>query len=403
MRLARALSALATAAVCAAAVPPAAAAAAGGTTSLSFDGPAARALRKSGVRIEAVKPAKRSKGGLRLPVAAGLIGSETTLVRHLGGLRLAGGKGRKLGASAVRLTLSKRSRLSAKLGGETIDLFRVTGSHRGIDPGTGALDLGGLRLRLTGAARKAIAERFGTTPQRGRFGTLSISATGLAASGQSGSGGGEQGKASSGCPLPGGAGPVPEEPLPVATKPPAAADVASATLDWHVRESFIRYIATGEGTSASGGATADPPVLLPGASAALSYDFHFPFASGWHDGGANLGDPADDRGAIYFDGALRFRYSAHGIDLLTAAPEIEIAGAASRAIFTVTEGAGSPQRQVLVNLDLSRAASIAASGNTHTYERVPGAVPAGTASSVFAGFYAPGTELGCFSFSYTTG
>ncbi len=58
---------------------------------------------------------------------------------------------------------------------------------------------------------------------------------------------------------------------------------------------------------------------------------------------------------------------------------------------------------MLVNLDLSRAAAISASGSTHTYERVPGAIPSGTASSVFAGFYAPGTEFGCFTVSYSTG
>ena len=137
-----------------------------------------------------------------------------------------------------------------------------------------------------------------------------------------------------------------------------------------MRESFIRYVNTGEGTSVFGGATADPPVLRPGASAPLTYTFHFPFASGWHDAGANPADPADDTAAIGFSGAVRFLYSAHGIDLTTENPEIEIAGARSRAIFTVNDGK-STQRQVLVNLDLSRAAAITATGELHDLRPCP--------------------------------
>ena len=86
----------------------------------------------------------------------------------------------------------------------------------------------------------------------------------------------------------------------------------------------------------------------------------------------------------------------------TAEPEIEIAGAKSRAIFAIAESGGAPQRQVLINLDLSRAAAISASGDSFTYERVPGAIPSGTATSTFAGFYAPGTDFGCATVSFTT-
>jgi hypothetical protein len=184
-------------------------------------------------------------------------------------------------------------------------------------------------------------------------------------------------------------------------RPPAAVDITGATIGWHLRESFVRYIATGEGASPVGGASADAPVLLPGASAALSYDFHFPFANGWLDRGADPASPADDRAALYFNGGLRFLYSGHGIDLLTSSPEIELNGGASRAIFGVAENGGAAQRQVLVNLDLSRAGAISQSGNSYTYDRVPGAVPVGTAASTFAGFYAPGTDFGCFTVSFS--
>jgi hypothetical protein len=205
-----------------------------------------------------------------------------------------------------------------------------------------------------------------------------------------------------GCPLPSTAGPAPEEPLPVAAPPAGAVGITAATVSWDVRDSFIRYINTGEGTSVFGGATAAAPEVRPGSSAPLTYTFGFPFAKGWHHPGANPADPGDDKAAVNFAGGVRFLYSAHGIDLRTSAPEIELAGGASRAIFLVAEGEAAAEREVIVNLDLARAASVQASGNTITYERVPGAIPSGTATSVFAGFYAPGTDFGCFTVSYST-
>jgi len=379
-----------------------------GATTLALNGPAAKSLRESGARIAAAGAAKSGPNRIVLPVRSGLAGATTTVLRHRGGILLAAGK-KKLRLSSIGLSLGRRSLLSAKAGGAEIDLFRIlAGGKRRIDEAAGRVELAGLRLKLTDEASALIDRRLDLDlplkQLRGkRFANLSTSAAGLLAGGDDTSdpkSGGASG--SGGCPLPSGAGPAPADPPPVATPPSGATGITSASIDWHVRESFIRYINTGEGTSVSGGATADPPVLLPGASAPLAYDFHFPFAKGWHHTGANPADPADDTAAIYFGGAVRFLYSGHGIDLTTAEPEIEIAGGGSRAIFSVQEGADPAKRQVLVNLDLSRAAAISASGNAHVYERVPGAIPSGTASSVFAGFYSPGTDFGCFTVRYTT-
>ena len=149
--------------------------------------------------------------------------------------------------------------------------------------------------------------------------------------------------------------------------------------------------------------TASSPTTRPGSSLPFTYAFGFPFAGGWHDTGANPADPADDRAAIYFNGGVRFLYSAHEIDLRTSAPEIELGGGASRAIFAVAEGEAPAERQVIVNLDLGRAGSVQQSGGTITYDLVPGAIPAGTATSTFAGFYAPGTDFGCFTVTYSVG
>lgn len=390
------------------ALPAQSPAAISGATQLKLDGPAADALREQGVRIAPIKPASGGAQQIKLPVAAGLAGSTTTLVRQRGGIELSG-TGGDVRLRQLRLLLGKRSLLEAKLGGEEIELFKVLGGgRRDVDATNGSVRFDNLGLKLTRAGAKALAAKLGlkSLPVQ-RFATLSTRLTGLTQgdSGKPGGGNSSPGgpaQQSSACPLPSGPGPAAEGTPPIAVRPPGAVDVTGATIGWHVRESFIRYIATGEGTTPSGGASADPPVLLPGASAALSYDFHFPFAGGWLDSGADPANPADDRAALSFSGGLRFLYSGHGIDLLAASPEIEFNGAASRAIFAVSENGGAAQRQVLVTLDLSRAGSISRSGNSYVYDRVPGAVPAGTASSTFAGFYAPGTDFGCFTVSFST-
>lgn len=378
-----------------------AAAAASGQAVLELNGAAAKALRASGVKIA---PLGAADGGARqvvLPIRAGLVGSSTSVLRFGGGIALAKGK-RKLRLGRLRLTLGKRAAVAGRAGGESLGLFRVLqGGRREVDASRGSIHLDGLRLRLRRGAARMIAERLGLERRlAGDFGVLSAAKEGLQPGSPPPAPGPTVG--ATGCPLPGSAGQAPEEPLLKAIRPAGAVDVTGASVSWNVRESFIRYINTGEGTSVFDGATAAAPEARPGSSAALTYSFGFPFASGWHDSGANPGDPADDRAAIYFDGGVRFLYSAHGIDLRTSAPEIEIDGADSRAIFSVAEGAEPAEREVIVNLDLSRAASVQTSGTTVAYERVPGAVPAGTASSVFAGFYAPGTDFGCFSVSYST-
>ena len=383
-----------------AAVAPAATAP-DGHGALRLDGAAAHALRASGVRIA---PFGAAAGGARqvvLPVRAGLVGSSVTVLRLGGGISLTHGK-RRLKLAGLRLTLGRRASVAGRIGGESLALFQVLGGRREIDPARGIVRLGGLRLKLRRRVAREIGERLRLERRLPRaFGVLSVTKEGLAPGSSPSPAGSEP--ASTGCPLPSNAGPAPEEPLPLAARPPGAVDVTAATVSWDVRESFIRYINTGEGTSVFDGAAAAAPEVRSGSSASLSYAFGFPFASGWHHAGADPSDPADDRAALYHSGGVRFLYSAHGIDLRTSAPEIELAGGASRAIFAVAEGEAAAERQVIVNLDLARAASVHVDGSTVTYERVPGAIPSGTATSVFAGFYAPGTDFGCFTVSYSTG
>ncbi|HEU4737520.1 MAG TPA: HtaA domain-containing protein [Solirubrobacterales bacterium] len=391
--------ALAAAVVLTAAVAPAAAAP--GQAVLEIDGPAAKALRAEGVKISPLGAAKGDVRRIVLPVRTGLVGSTATVLRFGGGISLRKGK-RAARLSDLRLTLGRRSGLAGKLAGDATGLFRVLeGGQRQVDPARGSARLSGLRLRLTRRAARALAGKLGLERRpAGVFGTLSATDEDLP---QAAPVPPKSEEKSTGCQLPSTAGPAPEEPLPVATRPPGAVDVTGASLTWSVRDSFIRYINTGEGTSVSGGATAAAPEVRAGSSLPLTYAFVFPFSSGWHDAGANPADPVDDRAAIYFNGGVRFLYSAHEIDLRTSAPEIELGGGSSRAIFSVGEGEAPAERQVIVNLDLSRAASVQQSGGTITYDRVPGAIPAGTATSTFAGFYAPGTDFGCFTVSYSVG
>jgi hypothetical protein len=385
-----------------AAIGAPAAPAASGQAVLELNGGAAKALRANGVRIAPTGAARGGSRQVRLPIGAGLVGSSTTVLRLGGGLAFSKDK-QRLQLSGLRLTLGNAASLRGRLGGESLGLFRVLkGGQRELDPVRGSVRLSGLRLKLRPGAAKEIAERLGLERRpTGSFGVLSAIKEGLQP-GSPAPPAGPTGKGSAGCSVPSSAGSAPEQPLPVATRPAGAADITGATVSWDVRESFIRYINTAEGTSVFGGATAAAPEVRAGSSVPLTYSFGFPFASGWHHPGANPSDPADDKAALYFTGGVRFLYGTHGIDLRTSAPELELAGGASRAIFAVAEGEAAPERQVIVNLDLTRAASIQASGGTVTYQHVPGAIPEGTAASVFAGFYAPGTDFGCFTVSYST-
>jgi hypothetical protein len=379
-------------------------------TKLVANGPAAKQLRAAGVRIVPVKPARGGNRQVVLPVAAGLAG-KTTLLRQRGSILLERGQ-RKVRLSRLTVRLrGKHGVVEGRLGRREIDLFQILkGGRRKIDASAGSVRLARLKIKLTKRASRKIRRRLGLE-RRGplRFGRLFSNLAGTARNGGGSGGGtgqptaaGAGPAAQTGCPLPRSAGGVPESSPPLKAVPAGSDSIVAAALNWHVRESFIRYIATGQGTTPIGGATAAPAVTLPGTSEALSYDYGFPFANGWHHAGADPADPADDSAAVYFTGGLAFSYRQHGIDLTASNPEIELDGAASRAIFAVSDNGGTPERQVLIGLDLANAAGVSVSGSTYTYDRVPGAIPAGAASSTFAGFYTPGTEFGCVTVSFTT-
>jgi hypothetical protein len=203
-------------------------------------------------------------------------------------------------------------------------------------------------------------------------------------------------------------GPLGSEP-PLLARPATAVDVSDVQVSWYPRDSWVRYLSSGpgpnDGVFFSGGAggvdsTASPCPDRPVASdAMLPYTAHFTPRPSWYD-------VISGAAGVYGQGATTFRWQARGIDLTAADPEIEINGAASRAIFRFS-GSGATaypnQRATLLSLDTSAGPVVTNAGKTFTYSFVRGRLTA-DGVNVFAGFYTPPTndEFGCVSVSFTT-
>jgi hypothetical protein len=389
------------------AVPSAAqGATAGGTTVLTLK-------RIAGVKVAAVAPATAKGKAITLPVASATVGTTATL-GHQGGLRLrAHGRTLTLATPALRLGATG-SRLTAKVGARTTTILTVDAAKRSLNATSGSVALKAATVRLTVAGAAAIKralklERLragilgtiavdakrgattttttttggGTTTTTGGGTTGSGGGSGTGTGGAGGTGGGAGG--TKGC-TPGSASSPGGGPTALA-RPGTAVDATAGTITWHVRDSFIQYINSGEGTAVSGGATADPATVQPGSGASLVYSFHFPFKSGWYD-------PVSQTTRLTYSGTVTFCYSGHGIKLTASDPEIEINGTGSRAIFVTGNTGEADKRGVLVKLDPSAAASITHDGAAHAWSQVPGAIPADAGESVFAGFYSAGDPFG---------
>lgn len=354
-----------------AAVAPAAAHASGDTT-LTLDGSGLKGLRSQGVKLKAGKPATLRKTKLTLPIGGGLI-DQSAVLTHRGTLKLVRGK-RTATISALRVSLGSRAYVAGRLDGRQMTIFNVKAATGAVvlSKAAGVANLKSSNLELTAKAAGAIRKRLRLRRSVARrFGSV----TALASLGGTATGTGTGP----------GAGPSAPAPSP-ADRPATAVDITAATIDWHVRESFIRYIATGEGSSPIAPATALPP-----AGDGYTYDFRLPMrAGGWYD-------PVSGTAVVRGAGGVRFRYSAHGIDISAFDPDIELNGAASRATFAFANGT----RDVLFNLS-PQSVTPSISGSTRTYTMVPGSVPSTASSGVFAGFYPPGAEFGWVTVSFTT-
>jgi hypothetical protein len=372
--------------------PAAAPAATTGSVSLTLTARTEQALKTRGVTVRTTGKATRSGRRFTLPLASGDAGA----LKTAGTLQLRARK-RTVSLSSVRFELGADPRISALLGGRRTTVLKLAVAP---DVETAGVRLPRTAVTLGAGAAKAIASRLRVSKlPSGTFGTLAATAS-FGAPAPSPPPAPQPSAPAGPCraTTAGGTAPSPGsgEP-PVKARPSTARNITSATITWHPRESFVQYINSGEGTAVSRGATADPPEVAAGSDASLVYSFHFPFAEGWCD-------PATGAARIAFTGTVAFKYSAHEIDLRVNDPEVELDGPASRVIFRMTGSGdtdGGNQRSVVETLDVSKAA-VSAAAPSFAYERIPGAVPPGAASSVFAGYYLPGDPFGWVSISYTS-
>jgi hypothetical protein len=356
---------------------------------------AKKVLGAHGLRQKLISPANAFTGRPTYPVRNAGLAGRTSRVWLDGAFRLGNQGGRDVRVSRMRLVVGdgRVSAVKAKVAGKKMRLFRITGAKLKTDLKSGVLDLRGGEVRLSGKASKRIRARLGLRGERrlesGRvWGRISVFAA-------------RNKKVED---------PEAETPVepPFLERPLGATDVTAASIKWRVRESFIRYVAVGAGTSVADGASADPAEAI-GNTAPLTYSFNFPFDAGWTSAGPG---PA----AIHGAGKVGFRYCTNTINFTVADPEIELNGDSdSRLIFRVdgTDGTAFPDsRAVMVQLIPSLATSTT-EGNTTTLTDIPGYIPQ-AATGVFADFYPPfpgsvdaaGADLsrfGSLTVSYTTG
>ena len=392
---------------CALALLPAtlapAAASAAGTTTIDLGGTAVKSLRSQGVEIAGYGGASARRKRVVLQVGSGLV-SSSALLNQRGGLvlrRRVGGRKRKLELGRLQVRLGGPSEIVGQLGTRRFAIFGLRSVSRtlSLDSRTGAATVRGASVSLTRAAGRLIKKRLRLRrlPQ-GAFGKLTVEAL---VSGSDAPGGGPGGGG------PGGGGPPVSQPIgdepPLLARPASAVDLTGAQITWHVRPSFIRYVPV---NAPFAGAWGDPPTSEPLCGETNEpdvedvYSFHFPFAHGWYD-------PATKTAATYFTGGVNFKFPAHGIDLDTKEPEIEINGASSRAIVRF-DGRGDTnpgnKRGVMADLHTAGVPPVEGPGSV-SYERIPATVPLGGTQAVFADFYLPGDTFGCISvsFSYPAG
>ncbi|HEY0279569.1 MAG TPA: HtaA domain-containing protein [Solirubrobacterales bacterium] len=204
---------------------------------------------------------------------------------------------------------------------------------------------------------------------------------------------------------------------PVLARPLTAVAVENVSVKWYPRASWVRYVATGEGTIASGGALTVGSEMSPcpaqpggreGAEAApagesFPYEVDFAPAASWFD-------PASGQAAIDGAGSASFRYRGHTINLTGSEPEIQLNGGASQAVFRFSGSEGTPypnQRVAFLSLATNGAPTSTTTSEgktTYTYSLLRAALtPDG--EKVFAGFYPAPTNngFGCVSASFTVG
>lgn len=346
-----------------------------GTLSLSMAKELKRSLSAKETRLRMISPASRPTGAPEFPIGAVNSGDGATRIRLDGGMSLIRKGGRKVAIKNLSLTLrpGKRRVLRADVADRRVNflLLRKVRVKRTVGPGA-VLEVSGGRAVLTRMAGRVARNRM---PSSGLKPGMAWARPDLFAT--------QITNPTSDPP------PVPE----VFPRPDGALDLTSAEIEWRPRESFIQYVASGDGTAVSGGAEEGPAEERPGMPD-LVYSFSFPFGSGWAEGG---------RAAVLGSGTVGFRYCRHTINFTVSDPEIELDGRSSRLIFKISGTDGTSfggSRAVVLELDPTDPQVVdEASGTTRTIRNIPARVPA-EATGIFAGLYLPGAPFGEVSVSF---
>jgi hypothetical protein len=336
---------------------------------------------------------------LRLPVRAGLVASSATI--NLGGsVTLRHGR-RSARIERLQAQLGSSARIVATVKGRRLTL--LTGGRRSsLNATVGSASLRNAPLKITRAAAALLKRSLGLRRlPLGGFGQLTVDALVTAsAPASTGTSGGQGGSATGGGGEADGpqSAPISDEP-PFLARPLGATDVTSATVTWHVRDSWIRYVNAGSGSSPLGAAIAGaaiPPEQHPcpdstGSAPALVYSYALPFVHGWHDA-------ATGETALYTSGGVRFLFPAHEIDLEVKELEVELNGSASRVIARFDGRLSTnPGNKRAVLVDLANAGPPPGVAAT-----VRGTLPTTGSVDVFAGFYPAHAGFGCVTVSYST-
>ena len=138
----------------------------GGATALALDPGTAAALTSLGVAVSPIGPASAAPdGSLRFPITGGTLrpAALTGSIAHSGGIALTAGDTRVELRKFV-ITLDDTPTLSAKLGGQRVDILTLDLSGLTVGEGTdGTLELGGVVGKLTAGAAEALNGAFGVT------------------------------------------------------------------------------------------------------------------------------------------------------------------------------------------------------------------------------------------------
>jgi hypothetical protein len=349
-----------------------------------------RTMAARGVLLGGSGAAESEGRRTRLSVRGGTIGDASAELVNPGALKLTAGSGRskaRVKLTAMRIELGPKSWLSARIGKKRRPIFKLERGTLATNGASGAAKLEGARVSWQPATLRTLRKRLGAHLPGGTLGSLSVTAaTLLAETPQS--------------------GPI-SVASPLLPRPATAVDVTAATLAWHVRDSWIRYLNTEQAPQPLDGAV--PEAAIPESqhpcpdrpaetNPTLVYSYDFPFANGWYD-------PPSGTAALYYRGGVRFSYPGHGIEIVARSPEIEINGAASQAIFNLYGGGQTayPEQRASL-LRLTPGAPMQSPPGTFGFPGPLRGTLTADGQRVFAGFYPPPNDgFGCVSISFTTG